>query len=235
MNDTNPDQQRKNTAGSQPAPVSRRLKILANTDEYIGVNKDDPIRFYQLPVIGSLYRQRIELCLSELTGGEKILEVGFGSGVTFFNLSDLYQEIHGVDLTANVEEIQSFFKKKNIRTQLKQGSLLELPYPDGCFDAVLLISILEHLKPIELDRAFTEIFRVIKPGGQVVYGVPVERPFMSAMFRLLGYDIHKHHFSTEKDVFQAASKYLQPARLQSLTYFWGLTGKLYEVGHFKKG
>ena len=59
-----------------------KLKLLP-LSEYIGVNKNDPIRFYNLPVIGELYKKRVELCLSKCLGGENVLEVGFGSGVSF--------------------------------------------------------------------------------------------------------------------------------------------------------
>jgi SAM-dependent methyltransferase len=220
----------------QPGDERRKpvqLKTLPYT-EYVGVNKDDPIRFYRLPVIGALYRRRVEMCLSELNGGRRILEVGFGSGVTFLNLKDIYAEIHGIDLSSDAASIQSFFQKKGVQTFLRNGSLLDLPYADDSFDAVLLISILEHLKPEQLPRAFAEIRRVLVPGGQVVYGVPVERRLMTWMFRLLGYKIHQHHFSSEKDVAQAAGQVLTPIALRKLKGVWGLSGSLYEVGHFVK-
>lgn len=124
------------------------------TNKYTGVNKDDPIRFYNLPFIGSMYRKRIERCLYELSGGERILEIGFGSGVTFLNLNEMYKEIYGVDLTANIELITETFKELKIQTFLKNGNVLNLPYQDGYFDSVLLISILEHLKTESLISAF---------------------------------------------------------------------------------
>jgi len=210
-----------------------RLKMLP-ISEYVGINRDDPIRFYNSPVFGGLYRRRVELCLAELSRGERILEIGFGSGVTFLNLHEQYNEIHGLDLTANVTEIHAFFEKKGISTELCNGSVLEMPYKNNFFNSVLLISILEHLKPTDQVRAFEEIRRVLKPGGQVVYGVPVERPLMVFLFRLLGYDIHEHHFSTEKDVAQAARSVLQEKRLVCYKGPWGLFGNLYEVGHFIK-
>ncbi len=117
-----------------------------------------------------MYRRRIELCLEELIGGEKILEIGFGSGVSFLNLNDTYKEIYGLDLTADVNLVQKKFTEKNIRLNLENGNILSLPYPDNYFDSVLLISILEHLKTSDQDQAFKEIKRVLKPGGQVVYG-----------------------------------------------------------------
>lgn len=202
--------------------------------EYVGINRDDPIRFYNLPIFGSLYRKRVELCLNELNGGQRILEIGFGSGVTFFNLHDLYTEIYGLDLTAAAGEVEEFFRKRGIETHLANGNVASMPFEDNYFDAVLLISILEHLQQNDQERVFMEISRVLTPGGRVVYGVPVERPLMTMSFRLLGYDIHKHHFSSERDVYQAAARQFQLVRINGLRGFFGLTGEIYQVGCFIK-
>jgi ubiquinone/menaquinone biosynthesis C-methylase UbiE len=109
-----------------------------------------------------------------------------------------------------------------------------MPYGDNQFDTVLLISILEHLKPHELEQAFSEIKRVLKPNGQVIYGVPVERPLMVFMFRLLGYNIRDHHFSTEKDISQTAGRFLKKIAVRAMKAFPSFLGDVYEIGHFIK-
>jgi SAM-dependent methyltransferase len=211
-----------------------KLELLP-LSEYTGINRDDPIRFYQLPVFGGLYRRRVECCLAELTGGGRILEIGYGSGVTFLNLARMYKEIHGLDLTADAAAIQAFYLGKGIKTDLRNGSILKMPYPDAHFDSILLISILEHLKPADQQQAFREIARVLKPGGQVVYGIPRDRPLMRSAFFLLGYDIRRHHFSTEVDAADAARSRLQEISIKQMPGPLGLFGGIYEIGHFRKG
>lgn len=207
-----------------------KLKLLPR-GEYAGVNTDDPIRFYYWPVIGKMYRRRVEMCLAECAGGERVLEIGFGSGATFLNLAEKYREIHGLDLTASVDEVKRVFDARRIKTDLRNGSVLTMPYEDNTFDTVLLISILEHLRPAEQEPAFREIARVLKPGGQVVYGVPIERRLMVFAFRVLGYNIREHHFSTEKDVSAAADKIFERVRVTPMR---SAAGAVYEVGHFRK-
>ena len=209
------------------------LKLLPR-DQYVGVNNLDPIRFYHWPIIGAMYRRRVELCLGECRGGERILEIGFGTGLTFLNLNEMYREIHGLDLTADTSAVQIAFAARGIKTDLRQGNVLQTPYENEFFDTVLLISILEHLKPPEQFQAFAEICRVLKPGGQVVYGVPIERPLMVFMFRMLGCDIRKEHFSTEKDVAAAADKMMERVRVQQMKSRPPIFGAVYEVGHFKR-
>jgi len=207
-----------------------KLKLLPFA-EYQGVDDKDPLRYYYWPIVGKLYRTRVELALSECRGGNRILEIGFGSGITFLNLKEIYQEIHGLDLTVEIAQVQEVFQQRGVHPILNNGNVLNIPYPDETFDTVLLISILEHLQPDELTLALKEISRVLKPGGQVVYGVPVERLLMVLAFRLMGVDIRKHHFSTDVEVCNAAQKTFDIVRVIPLRT---VIGKVYKVGHFIK-
>ena len=146
-----------------------RLKLLPRK-KYDGVNEYDPLIYYYLPIFGRMYRRRVELALGECREGQRVLEVGFGAGVTFINLSEMFEEIHGIDLTANVEIIESVFEPMNLPLFLQKGDVLNIPYEKNYFDTVLLISILEHLKAHELEQTFNEVRRVLKPGGRIVTG-----------------------------------------------------------------
>ena len=215
------------------SPQRLKLKLLPH-GSYQGINTDDPIRFYYLPLFGPMYRRRVELCLGECRVGRRVLEIGFGSGVSFLNLHELFDEIYGIDLTASVEAVKSVFDALDIPTFLTNGNVLDMPYENNYFDTVLLISILEHLHSDELERAFREIQRILKPGGQMVYGAPVERPFMVWMFRLLSYDIRKAHFSTEKQIAAAAGQLFRREKIIQMKSTPPLFGAVYEVGHFIK-
>ncbi len=137
-------------------------------------------------------------------------------------------------MTANVDVVTQMWREQGLETHLRNGDVLQLPYEDNSFDAVLLISILEHLKPEEQPRAFAEIRRVLKPGGQVVYGVPIETRLLGIMFRVLGYDIRALHFSTDRQVLAAAGAMMKEIRVRRLQGTLGVTGAVYEVGHFVK-
>ena len=45
---------------------------------------------------------------------------------------------------------------------------------DGCADLVFCTEVFEHLPPAETARALSEIGRILKPGGRLLVGVPVE-------------------------------------------------------------
>jgi len=205
---------------------------LLSLENYHGVNRDDPIRFYYWPLIGRFYRKRVEMCLDECRGGDRVLEVGFGSGLSFLNLNEKYSAIYGIDLSVNVLQVLNTFQGMNLPLNLQNGNVLQMPFQDNYFDTILLISILEHLNPEDLSRGFSEINRVLKIGGQMIVGVPVERHFMEVMFRLMGVNIREHHFSTDRDVLGGAQKVMKEVCIRSLHIY--LIGDLYKVGHFQK-
>lgn len=210
-----------------------KLKLLP-ANAYKGVNQYDPIKYYYWPIFGHMYRSRVELALGECTGGERVLEVGFGTGLAFPNLHDIYKEIHGIDLTADIDAVKSVFEPMGISLFLEKGDVLKMPYEDNFFDTVLLVSILEHLKPLELEQAFVEVRRVLKPGGQMVYGTPVEKPFMVFMFRMLGHNIRDEHFSTEKEIATAAHKAFSRGKVIQMKSTPPIAGAVYTVGNFIK-
>jgi ubiquinone/menaquinone biosynthesis C-methylase UbiE len=203
--------------------MSPKLKLLP-ASQYKGVNQYDPIKYYYWPIFGRMYRQRVELALDECTGGDRVLEVGFGTGLAFPNLHDMYHEIHGIDLTADIHAVKSVFEPTHIPLFLEKGDVQNMP----------LVSILEHLKPTELKQAFVEVNRVLKPGGQMVYGTPVEKPFMVFMFRMLGHNIRDEHFSTEKEIAEAAHKAFSKGRVIHMNSTPPIAGAVYTVGNFVK-
>lgn len=66
----------------------------------------------------------------------------------------------------------------------KQGSILQLPYPDNSIDSLSCLHVIEHIglgrygDPIDPEghvKAATELCRVLKPGGKLYLGTPIGR------------------------------------------------------------
>ncbi len=206
------------------------------SDEYSPIDSYDPLKFYFVPGFKNLYRERLKRCLAECTGGEKILEVGFGSGLVFPNTVKMYDQVFGIEKNnpSSISKIEKNFQKRDIPTYLTSGDLLEMPYGDNEFDTVLIISVLEHLQPQEQTRAFSELHRIIRPSGQLVYGVPIDRPMMTFLYRLLGYRIKNFHFSDQDIIRQTAQKIFKNVDYENLNAFGMKFFSVYQVAHCQK-
>lgn len=53
---------------------------------------------------------------------------------------------------------------------IRHEDVMNLSFADGSFDRVLSFDVLEHVP--DPDRAFSALFRVLKPGGVLIFSVP---------------------------------------------------------------
>ena len=195
------------------------LQMLA-AGAYSRTGEADPIRYYRLPLIGRLFQRRVARCIALLPRGKRVLELGYGSGVSFLNLAERYEEIHGIDLHDRASEVERSFSENGLTLRLRQGSIAKLPYEDGSFDAALAISIHEELPLRQQEEAFAEVHRVLRPGGCYVVGVPGVNVLMNAALYMLGCNIAKYHVSTEADVIATMRRRFNVDTTQFLPAFW---------------
>ena len=102
--------------------------------------------------------------------GERILDVGCGTGSLTFALPDAAEigEIAAIDYSPIfVEEAQR--RNSNPRIRIQQADACALPFPDGSFDRALSLLVL-HFVP-EAEKAVAEMRRVVRPGGVVAAAV----------------------------------------------------------------
>ncbi len=103
--------------------------------------------------------------LSNATLGDHVLEVGAGYGAATSDLNRRAARVTSLEYSA-----RSFpaLKTKISPTSgaAVQGDASALPFADQTFSAATAILVLHHLLSTSLqDRAFSEIFRVLRPGG----------------------------------------------------------------------
>jgi SAM-dependent methyltransferase len=67
-----------------------------------------------------------------------------------------------------------------------RASWAALPFPNGSFDRALCLDVLEHLPYPEQAPALAELFRVLRPGGELLVSVPNLAHLQSRVHFLLG-------------------------------------------------
>ena len=170
-------------------------------------SNEDAITFYYWPGIRYLYLKRLANTLELLGEGpyHKLLEIGYGSGIALPELSQRCQQLYGVDIHKNVSMVEKSMKKEKIQAILSVGNILCLDFEDAFFDAVVSVSVLEHIQ--NLDKAVGEIHRVLKQGGQAVLSFPVRNIITDTFFRMVGFKPREIHPSSHQDILSAVSQY----------------------------
>jgi len=195
------------------------LQMLA-AGQYAWTGEADPVRYYRLPIIGRLFQRRVARCIDLLPSGKSVLEVGYGSGVSFLNLAERFEEIHGIDLHDRDERVAQSFAGTAVRPRLRRGDIASLPYEDESFDAALAVSIHEEIPPQKQEAAFSEIRRVLRPDGCYVVGVPGVNVLMNSALAILGCDVGKYHVTTDFQVLAAMSERFDIDVVRYTPFFW---------------
>lgn len=170
---------------------------------------DDPSDYYYKPFTGAVYRQRLKAA-AQLLGDRKfgrLLEIGHGSGIFLPELSRHCSELYGVDIHSKMDLVQKTLEKERVAAQLSVGDVCALDFSDGMFDAVVCVSVLEHIRG--LDLAIGEIARVTGDSSIVVLGFPVRNVITNAFYRVVGYDPMELHPASHHDILRALSARLK--------------------------
>lgn len=105
-------------------------------------------------------------CLAEQAPQDApIGDLGCGPGHTAAWLAGQGAAAVGIDLSPAMIAIG---RREYPKVEFREGDFLALPASDGEFGAVIAFYSIIHLEPAELGRAFTEMHRVLRPGGQVL-------------------------------------------------------------------
>lgn len=115
----------------------------------------------------------------------RVLDLGMGKGDDLLNIRDALApnpvELHGIDSYApNVEAARA----RAIRAHSANIERDALPFEDRSLDLVVANQVIEHTK--DLFWIFSEISRVLRPGGLLVVGVPNLASLHSRVMLVLG-------------------------------------------------
>jgi len=114
------------------------------------------------------YFKFIKNIFEENSSNKRILEVGCGRGTISLYLSKyLNLDVTLLDSDRNAIEIaKKQFNKYGQKGEFVISNVINIPFDEGSFDAVVSIGLAEHFDI--LDDIFKEQLRVLKPGGVMI-------------------------------------------------------------------
>ena len=149
----------------------------------------DAIERYHSLGFGWVLRRRLRWVLDRLEGAgrQRVLEIGYGSGILMYSLRGMADELVGLDIHENAGMVTRQLARDGITARLTQGDGAVLPFRDGAFDAVIIVSALEFVPDPE--ACLREAMRVTRPEGRVIAVTPRILRWADRIYQVLvGFD-----------------------------------------------
>jgi SAM-dependent methyltransferase len=140
--------------------LARSLGITENTPE--SLQKFDDAYMGMYPYLQSYV-------IDEDLIGRRVLEIGLGYGTLGQLIASRGCLYHGLDIAPGPVAMMRYRLRllgQDPGDRARQGSALEIPYPEASFDYVYSIGCLHHTG--NLRKAVAEVHRVLVPGGKAV-------------------------------------------------------------------
>ena len=183
---------------------------MANTEKRFSNKAGEEYDLFSLalPHQYEIQSKAVETLINHFTGADsiKVLEIGFGTGITSSELLSKDKDIHltGIDsepkmLKKALSKLQ-FFPKEQFELCTDEAYEYLKKQEDQSFNAIISVWVLHNLKRDFRNKIISEIFRVLKSGGIFVNGdkIAVTEPAL-----------HKEHLEWQLkkfDVFEETSR-----------------------------
>jgi ubiquinone/menaquinone biosynthesis C-methylase UbiE len=133
--------------------------------------------YKQDTLLGAIYRERRDAGLrfdDDLTipAGSRLLDVGCGAGSTAVALASRGHSVDAVDIAPRMIALTRqavLCRNLESRVRVHLGDVHQLPFPDGSFDCVVAVGVMEWMT--SRNAPLRELHRVLRPGGWLIVNV----------------------------------------------------------------
>jgi len=148
--------------------------ILASEIEYHDHDNPERLervsRFYSDDLVGPMHR-RFKAGILSGVAGKRVLEYGCGAGSFASDLARAGADVTGIDISAHrLQQAREQAAASNLDITFLEMDAQALTFPDDSFDRIVGGAIIHHLDP---DRAFGEVARTLRPGGDAWFIEPL--------------------------------------------------------------
>lgn len=120
-----------------------------------------------------------------LRRGERVLDLACGTGNAALLASRTGAAVSGIDAAQRLIEVaRAHASAEGIAVSFVVGDMQGLPFDDGQFDVVL--SVFGLVFATDVERAFAEMLRVMRPGGRAILTAWIPEGPIAAMLAAFG-------------------------------------------------
>lgn len=182
-----------------PQPTEHEITLMYNKN-YFALDKTrtaSSVGYYdymaEKPLLLSYFRRKIAF-LQTILPGKKVLEIGSSYGYFLEEAKRAGLDVLGIDISREAAERAA---KEGLPS--RATDLFQAKFPSRSFDGVVGFHLIEHIAdPLAFAR---EIYRIIKPGGVILFSTPREGGYLSYLtgknWRNYRHQEHLYFFSKE--------------------------------------
>ena len=143
----------------------RELRERKRNPLFWGIRRFDPEKGFNSPSLNTHFQRVINPLIHP---GDRVLDLGCGSGMFLPAIYKQTRDIHAVDTSAallgQAEGLVSAYGLEGIA--VVEADAEKLPYGDAHFDTLVAVDVLHHFQ--RFNRCLKEMWRVVKPGGNLI-------------------------------------------------------------------
>jgi len=165
---------------------------------------------------------------AQIQPGQRVMDLGCGTGTLAIMAKRAQPQADIFGLDADPEMLKVAKAKKDqekLEVKFDVGFTNNLPYPDEFFDRVLSSIMIHHLKTPDKEKTAHEIYRVLKPGGQL-HIIDFGEPY-TWYGKLLGPFLHKFEEANDNVEGRLPEIFGAPGlKMEIVGHFWTFFGDL---------
>ncbi|MDR4481289.1 MAG: class I SAM-dependent methyltransferase [Nitrospira sp.] len=149
--------------------------------------------------------------------GKTVLDYCCGNGQQALWLSDHGAVAHGIDISpVSIENARREAKRRGLSSEItfQVMDAEATGFADSFFDLVVISGVLHHL---DLDRAYRELARILKPNGQIIVTEALRHNLLIHWYRKLTPHLRSawetEHILGKEEIF-SASRYFGEVRVE---------------------
>ncbi len=114
------------------------------------------------------WKRRVTMLVDLLKSGDSVLELGCGTGYFTKELAKLDIHVTAIDISPElIDQAKETIASDHVTFVIQNA--YQMDFADECFNSVIGSSVLHHL---DINKAISEIYRVLKAGGTIAFTEP---------------------------------------------------------------